>query len=154
MEIVKGEEIRRWRWQSGHQPRTESGSFDCHLQPVFFNADIEIENPVSGFITKTIAGKERKLIPSKKILGFVQLAPRGLPLTAAKFNELLARQGGTIGGPIDCVIDIGVSGQQMRLSRFDVSNSFQADGVKPAVRRGGAGQRASAEGRLVEFGQA
>ncbi len=114
-------------------------SFDYNLVPVFFNADIEIENPVSGFITKTTAGKERKLVPSKKILGFVQLAPRGLPLPAAKFNELIARQGGTIGGPIDCVIDIGASGQQMRLSRFDISNSFETDGVKPAFAAAGRG---------------
>jgi hypothetical protein len=132
MEIAKGEEYVDGDGKAVTNPGPNPVSFDCHLQPVFFNADIEIENPVSGFITKTTAGKERKLIPSKKILGFVQLAPRGLPLTAAKFNELLARQG-TIGGPIDCVIDIGASGQQMRLSRFDVSNSFQADGVKPAV---------------------
>ena len=114
-------------------------SFDYNLVPVFFNADIEIENPISGFITKTTAGKERKLIPSKKILGFVQLAPRGLPLPAAKFNELIARQGGTIGGAIDCVIDIGASGQQMRLSRFDISNSFETDGVKPAFAAAGRG---------------
>lgn len=132
VEIAKGEEYVDGDGKAVTNPGPNPIPFDCHLQPVFFNADIEIENPVSGFVTKTIAGKERKLIPSKKILGFVQLAPRGMPLTAAKFNELLARQV-TIGGPIDCVIDIGLSGQQMRLSRFDVSNSFQADGVKPAV---------------------
>ena len=132
MEFAKGEEYVDGDGKAVINPGPNPVPFDCHLQPVFFNADIEIENPVSGFVTKTTAGKERKLIPSKKILGFVQLAPRGLPLTAAKFNELLARQG-TIGGPLDCVIDIGLSGQQMRLSRFDVSNSFQADGVKPAV---------------------
>ena len=100
-----------------------------NLQPVFFDADIEIENPVSGFVTKEVSGAQRKLVPSKRILGFVQLAPRGMPLTVDAFKDLLARQGGNIGGPIDCVIDIGGSGQQMRLNRFDVSNSFAADGV-------------------------
>lgn len=114
-------------------------SFDYDLRPVFFNADIEIENPVSGFVTKTTAGKERKLVSSKKILGFVQLAPRGLPLPTAKFAELIARQGGTIGGPIDCVVDIGKSGQQMRLSQFDVSNSFEQNGVDPAFAVPGRG---------------
>jgi len=118
--------------ENGQEIPNDNRSFPYDLEPVFFTADVEIENPVSGFVTKTIAGNERKLVPSKKILGFVQLAPRGLPLSVEKLNELIARQG-TIGGPIDCLIDIGKSGQQMRLSRFDVSNSFQADGVKPAV---------------------
>src|SRR4029077_12308539 len=118
--------------ENGQEIPNDNRSFPYDLEPVFFTADMEIENPVSGFVTKTIAGKERKLVPSKKILGFVQLAPRGLPLSVEKLNELIARQG-TIGGPIDCLIDIGKSGQQMRLSRFDVSNSFQADGIKPSV---------------------
>ena len=114
-------------------------SFPYDLRPVFFNADIEVENPVSGFVTKTTAGKERKLVPSKKILGFVQLAPRGLPLPTAKFAELISRQGGTIGGPIDSVVDIARSGQQMRLSRFDVANSFEQNGVDPAFAVAGRG---------------
>jgi len=110
-----------------------------NLQPVFFDADIEIENPVSGFVTKEVSGAQRKLVPSKRILGFVQLAPRGMPLTVDAFKDLMARQGGNIGGPIDCVIDIGGSGQQMRLNRFDVSNSFAADGVHPAFAAPGRG---------------
>jgi hypothetical protein len=110
-----------------------------NLQPVFFDADIEIENPVSGFVTKEVSGAQRKLVPSKRILGFVQLAPRGMPLTADAFKDLLARQSGNIGGPIDCVIDIGGSGQQMRLNRFDMSNSFAADGVHPAFAAPGRG---------------
>ena len=116
---------------NGKEIPNNGRSFQYDLEPVFFTADVEIENPVNGFVIKKIAGNERKLIPSKKILGFVQLAPRGLPLSVEKLTELIARQG-TIGGPIDCVIDVGGSGQQMRLSRFDVSNSFQADGVNPA----------------------
>jgi hypothetical protein len=110
-----------------------------NLQPVFFDADIEIENPVSGFVTKQVSGAQRKLVPSKRILGFVQLAPRGMPLTVDAFKDLLARQGGNIGGPIDCVIDIGGSGQQMRLNRFDVSTSFAADGAHPAFAVPGRG---------------
>jgi len=109
------------------------------LQPVFFNAEVEIENPISGFTAKKTGGKDRKLVPSKRILGFVQIAPRGMILTGEAFNQLLARQGGTIGGPIDCVVDIGASGQEMRLSRFDVGNSFEKDGVLPAFAVAGRG---------------
>jgi hypothetical protein len=110
-----------------------------NLQPVFFDADVEIENPVSGFITKEVSGAQRNLVPSKRILGFVQLAPRGIPLTVDAFKDLIVRQGGNIGGPIDCVVDIGRSGQQMRLNRFDVSNSFEADGFRPAFAAPGRG---------------
>jgi hypothetical protein len=98
------------------------------LQPVFFNADVEIENPVSGFVPATIGGQQKKLVPSKRILGFVQIAPLGQPLTVEALRDLLNRQGG-IGGPADCVVNIGNSGQKMRVNRFDVSSSFGANGT-------------------------
>lgn len=105
----------------GKELKNETGSnipIIYNLQPVFFDADVEIENPVSGFIRKEVSGAQRNLVSSKRILGFVQLAPRGMPLTVDAFKDLIARQGGNIGGPIDCVVDIGGSGQQMRLNRL------------------------------------
>lgn len=125
--------------ENGKEIPNNGKSFPYELQPVFFDADVEIENPVSGFTTKTIGSAEKRLIPSKRILGFVQIAPRGLPLTIGAFKDLITQQGGTIGGPIDCVVDIGGSGQQMRLSRFDVSNSFDSNGVDPAFAVAGRG---------------
>ncbi|MEK7256871.1 MAG: hypothetical protein AAB316_19105, partial [Bacteroidota bacterium] len=114
--------------------------FDFELQPVFFNADLEIENPVSGYAEKEFTGNvKRKLVSSKKILGFVQIAPRGLPLTTEAFKQLIQRQAGNIGAAIDCVVDIGKSGQQMRLVRFDISNSFQQNGADPAFAVAGRG---------------
>ena len=113
--------------------------FHYHLQPVYFDAEVEFENPVSGFVSKEIAEKKRKLVPSKGILGFVQLAPRGLPLSPATFDALLARQGGSIGGPMDCVVDIGRSGQKMRLNRFDVAEYFTANGATPVFAGAGRG---------------
>lgn len=103
-------------------------SFNYELQPVFFDADVEIENPVSGFASKKIKNQDKRLVASKKILGFVQIAPRGLPITTDVFKAMIDRQAGSIGGPIDCVVDIGNSGQQMRLNRFDISNSFDGSG--------------------------
>ncbi len=103
-------------------------SFNYELQPVFFDADVEIENPVSGFASKKIGNQDKRLVASKKILGFVQIAPRGLPITTEVFKAMIDRQAGSIGGPIDCVVDIGASGQQMRLNRFDISNSFDGAG--------------------------
>jgi hypothetical protein len=94
---------------------------DALLQMVFFDADVEIENVVQGQVNGRV--------PSKRIMGFVQLAPRGIPLSKEAFKALLNYQPDPIGGPLDCVTSIGQSGQKMRLDRFDVSNSFGANGT-------------------------
>lgn len=86
---------------------------DILCRPVWFDCDVEIENLVMG----QTAGRT----PAKKVLGYVQLAPPGKPLTDAQFRDLLNNQFGSIGGPISATIDINKSGQQMRLNRFDVN---------------------------------
>lgn len=93
-------------------------------QPVWFDADIEIENIVQGKTSiKDKTGVSHDIVGSKKILGYVQLSPPGIPLTNAQFKELLLKQNGSIGGAIDCQVDINKSNQNMRLNRFDVSPS-------------------------------
>jgi hypothetical protein len=94
---------------------------DVMLRAVYFNADAEIEGVVQGQVTAE--GHKDGLIPSKGILGFVQLAPAGEPLTPVLFQQLLEYQLGSIGGPADCVLDIGKNGQHMRVNRFDVNAS-------------------------------
>ncbi len=64
---------------------------EVDVEPVYFDADAELENVVQGQINGRV--------PSKKIVGFVQLAPTGIPLTAKAFNDLLALQLGSIGAP-------------------------------------------------------
>ena len=98
------------------------------LQPVYFDADVEIENVVSGFTTKKIGGSDKKVVPSKKILGYVQVAPRGIPISNTTLRDLIVVQAGSIGGPIDCEIDLAGAGQKMRVNRFDANNSFGANG--------------------------
>ena len=93
------------------------------LQPVYFDADVELESVVQG----QVGGR----VPAKKILGFVQLAPRGIPLTPAAFQALLVRQFGSIGGPLDCIMDIGKSGQKFRVNCIDVNASVDAAGTTP-----------------------
>ncbi len=68
-------------------------------------------------------------VPSKKIMGFVQLAPRGIPLSKEAFKALLSYQPNPVGGPLDGVLDIGRNGQKMRLDRFDMNNSVGANGT-------------------------
>ncbi|HEY8916826.1 MAG TPA: hypothetical protein VIM87_10315 [Chitinophaga sp.] len=92
---------------------------------VYFDADVEIENVVQGHI-------EHRVV-SKKILGYVQVAPAGKPLTVDQLRALLALQNDSIGGDLDCVVDINNSDQQMRLNRFDVNPSVDAGGNKVFV---------------------
>ncbi|MDG1276723.1 MAG: hypothetical protein P8O16_05535 [Algoriphagus sp.] len=91
--------------------------------PVFFDADVELENLVQGH--------KNNRTPAKKILGYVQLSPTGFTLTPERFKELINLQGGSLGGDIDCVMDVNKSGQLMRISRFDFSNSVATNGSDP-----------------------
>ena len=118
---------------------TPGDALAFELQPVYFDADVEIENVVSGFSTKKIGGVDRTVVPSKKVLGYVQAAPRGIPITNAALRDLIVFQLGSIGGPIDCEVNLAGSGQKMRLTRFDANNSFGANGtdlVFPVAARG------------------
>lgn len=85
---------------------------------VYFDADIAVENVKQGH--------QDGRVVSKKVLGYVQLAPAGKPLSTAQFRALMMLQNDTIGADVDCTIDINNSNQQMRLSRIDVNPSLDA----------------------------
>ncbi len=98
------------------------------MQPVYFDADIEVENATVGFVEKTIKGEKKKIVPSKKIVGYVQSAPRGIPITKEVLRNLVTVQLGAIGGPLDCEVNLAKSDQKMRLNRLDFNNSFGDNG--------------------------
>lgn len=102
---------------------------DVMLRAVYFNADVEIEGVIQGHTTD----KDHKdgLVPSKGILGFVQLSPAGEPIPPALFKQLLDYQLGSIGGPANCVVDIGKNAQKLRVNRFDVNSSTDKTNVTP-----------------------
>ncbi len=85
------------------------------LQPVYFDADVQIDNVIQGASN----GK----VPSKQMVGYIQLAPSGVPISPDTFSGLLDSQAGSLGGPVDCIINIGNSGQTMRVNRVDVASS-------------------------------
>ena len=101
----------------------EERSPDVELQAVYFDGDFELNG--------VVAGATNKRVPSKRILGFVQLSPRGEPVTPQAFANLLSEQLGSIGGAVACELNIASSGQHLRVSRIDVSRSVTADGGKP-----------------------
>jgi hypothetical protein len=87
------------------------------MQPVHFDADVHLDNVTVG---GTPAGSDF-VVQSRKMLGYVQLSPSKIPVPARIFADLLNAQNGSLGGPVDCTIDIAASKQRMRVTRVDVS---------------------------------
>lgn len=90
-------------------------SLPVDLIGVYFDADLAIAD-VEGIPT----GEK---IPSKKMVGYLQKAPKGIIIAPEDFASLLDLQNG-LGGPVDCTININKSGQKMRLSRVEVNHSL------------------------------
>ena len=84
---------------------------NVRLAAVRFDADMRVADV-------TVGGREG-LVTSVDQVGFVQLSPKE-PLSPEEYAALLAAEG-PLGGPVDCVVDIGNSGQTMLVSRVDVA---------------------------------
>jgi hypothetical protein len=93
------------------------------LKMVEFDCDVEIEEAEQGAVNGRV--------PSKKMRGFVQLAPMGIPISEGALEALHILQGGSIGGSVDCIIDVGKNGQKMRINRIDSNNAKDAGGTNP-----------------------
>ncbi len=106
-----------------------NGSGGVQMTAVYFDADAQINDVVTG--------ASKGYVPTAGQLGFVQELPIGMPLTAAQLAELLTAQG-PLGGPVDCVLNVGGSGQQMRVMRVEVGNAPASGGSAQfaAVARG------------------
>ncbi|RNI33395.1 hypothetical protein EFY79_19280 [Hanamia caeni] len=98
-------------------------SLEIEMIPVYFDADVKITD-VEG--TKIVDGvPEGRMVPSKKMVGYLQLAPRGVIISSQHFANVLDLQNG-LGGPVDCEVNINGSGQKMRISRVEVNHSLDA----------------------------
>lgn len=106
------DEFGEWS-QNGATPIEQSAI----LTPVWFDADVKLDNLVQGH--------KNGMTPSKKILGYVQISPPNVTIPLFDFKALLDMQGGLIGGDVDCVMNLNNSGQMMRITRFDVSPSVK-----------------------------
>jgi len=101
----------------------------AQMAGVYFDADVKIENVISGFKDSAEpVGSNYKLVPSKKQFGYILL---GNPddnvalekyFTPDDFFDFMSRPDvGALGGPVDCVVNIAGSGQMMHLTRADVT---------------------------------
>jgi hypothetical protein len=95
------------------------------LEPVVFDADVHLDNVISG---GAATPNGDFIVQSRKMLGYVQLAPAHVLIPPKLFANLLNFQNGSLGGPVDCIIDVNKSRQHMRLSRVDVSPARDAAG--------------------------
>lgn len=102
---------------------TFTASGGAELVGVYFDADLKIAGVVRG-------ANGDGLVPSTGQFGFVQIGPVGQSLTPAELAELIAEEG-SLGGPVDCVISIGGTGQTMRLTRTEVGNAPHAGVSQP-----------------------
>lgn len=106
-------------------PVLKAGDSKAKLQEVLFDADLLIEDVIRGQKNGWVSTKSQK--------GFVQLEPIGAPISDEQLKYLL-RQEGPIGGPVECSINIGGSGQEMRLIRVDTNPDFSSNRFVNAVR--------------------
>jgi hypothetical protein len=110
----------------GHTADVGGGkTLDVHLVPVFFDADVQIDDVVQG------AGTDKRVV-SRRMMGYLQLRPRGVFIDAEDFAALLLKMQG-LGGPVDCTLNINKSKQQMRITRVEVNPGKDASGNRVFV---------------------
>jgi hypothetical protein len=84
----------------------------AQLVPYYFDADVALDG---------LAGRTG----ASGILGYLQIAPNGLPAGADAIQALIDAQG-PIGGPLDAWIDFGGSGLPFRAQRVEVGLALDA----------------------------
>ena len=105
---------------------SKSDTLKVEMQAVVFDADVHLDNVTSGGAKDPVHGDF--VVQSRKMLGYVQIAPSSILVPAHIFADLLNFQNGSLGGPVDCIIDIANSKQTMRIGRVDVNPAFDAAG--------------------------
>lgn len=98
-------------------PPPEDSPLEVKLIAVYFDADVQIDNVTQG-------AKNGKVF-TQRMLGYLQLRPRGVFIDAEDFASMLTKMDG-IGGPVDCIVNINNSKQSMRISRVEVKPSMDA----------------------------
>lgn len=102
----------------GHPaPAPPPQPLEVKLVPVYFDADVKIDNVTQGATDGKVLGQ--------RMLGYLQLAPRGVFIDAEDFASMLTQMQG-LGGPVDCVLNINNGGQMVRISRVEVNPGMEA----------------------------
>jgi hypothetical protein len=96
----------------------------AQFQQVFFDADLEVE----GVLTGASDGR----VPVQRHIGFVQFAPPSTDIDPATLAELLRREG-SMGGAVDCEIEIGAGGPRVLVTRLQVDSAVRPPGATEFV---------------------
>jgi hypothetical protein len=102
------------------------------LIKVQFDADALVLNVKNG-------GQDRDFVPSRGMLGYVQLAPRDGAVLPVDLAALLISRG-PLGGPVSALYDIGGSGQKIRAVRVEVDAAPDDSGTSPQFAAAVRGQ--------------
>jgi len=113
----------------------KSDTMKVEMQAVLFDADVHFDSITSGGVKDPVHGDF--VVQSRKMLGYVQISPSSILVPSHIFADLLNFQNGSLGGPVNCIIDIANSKQTMRIGRVDVNPALDASGKHifvPAAR--------------------
>jgi hypothetical protein len=105
---------------------SKSDTMKVEMQAVVFDADVHLDSVTSGGAKDPVRGDF--VVQSRKMLGYVQISPSSILVPEHVFAELLNFQNGSLGGPVNCIIDIANSKQTMRIGRVDVNPAKDASG--------------------------
>jgi hypothetical protein len=117
------------------QLTSKSDTMKVEMQAVLFDADVHFDSVTSGGAKDPTHGDF--VVQSRKMLGYVQISPSSILVPSRIFADLLNFQNGSLGGPVNCIVDIANSKQTMRIGRVDVNPAFDATGKHifvPAAR--------------------
>jgi hypothetical protein len=117
------------------QATSKSQTMKVEMQAVLFDADVHFDSVTSGGVKDPKYGDF--VVQSRKMLGYVQISPSSILVPSRIFADLLNFQNGSLGGPVNCIVDIANSKQTMRIGRVDVNPAFDAAGKHifvPAAR--------------------
>jgi hypothetical protein len=122
---VRGLTLTQWQ-ELFKNVASLNDSLDVQMQAVVFDADVHLDSVVSGGTKDPVYGDFKVL--SRKMLGYVQIAPSAILVPAHVLADLLNFQNGSLGGPVDCTIDIANAKQRMRVTRVDVNPALDGAG--------------------------
>lgn len=120
LKLSKG--LAEWKKVFGPQLNNLDEQLKVELQAVVFDGDVHLDNVTSGGVKDPSSGEFK--VQSRKMLGYVQLKPSSILIPPKVLADLLNFQNGSLGGPVDCIIDVANSKQKMRLARVDLNPAF------------------------------
>ncbi len=122
-----GKPLAKWKARVFANINSLDDQLPVILQAVVFDGDVHMDNLTSGAVKDPATGDF--VTQTRKMLGYVQLAPTGILITPKILAELLNFQNGSLGGPVDTTLNIAGSDQKMRLARVDINAALNGSGL-------------------------